>query len=507
MRRIAFILVFAILISVFSACSKTDTQGSDLSAADVTLSPKPSEGPTPSAEPAPLAAPEFPPDHWSINIKDAPVIPLDGMSAPEGMATLKDIVNNYSTKQAIEDGCYGRGHLEDNKYVEFGEDILEEYNTKVAQGQPAILRTYQGRIPNSSFNYPDSIYDREFDGEKTITRNYVQDIEMQVEYEEVNYSRPLDDFDDNFITCYGKDETKARNDGCIISEGMQLLYNGLEIWNNFYNKTVAGERACVRLFSVYNASEDLEVAVVTQIEFDGKYFTSTSNSTQDNTVGECTSSVYTDLIVSEYINWSNLKRVTEYTLCYSKLYSTQYINKCIVAYRETDSQYYFMPRWYSPVFHICDDTITLDDFVWPEGKVQQDESTLIDEPRIYEIVPGMDEWKELTLDKVYEICEVPIEEAKAMTTRALVTTVVTYPILSNINTFNTRRMGMDRLASVQPAINELFSRENAYFEIVRFRFDEYEKLSDSDKLQYHLLLDYYERYVLTGIHKISETDH
>ena len=60
---------------------------------------------------------------------------------------------------------------------------------------------------------------------------------------------------------------------------------------------------------------------------------------------------------------------------------------------------------------------------------------------------------------------------------------------------------MEAVCSRNPAIEELFSRENAYYELAKFRIEQYDQIADEiEKLCFMTLISYYENYVITGVH-------
>lgn len=86
----------------------------------------------------------------------------------------------------------------------------------------------------------------------------------------------------------------------------------------------------------------------------------------------------------------------------------------------------------------------------------------VDEAYVYPIVPGTDAWKNLdSLDAKIAVCQVDEDLLNAMTTPALVETVLTYPLLPNMYAFNTVEDGLRSVASYFPGIDILFAREDS----------------------------------------------
>lgn len=87
----------------------------------------------------------------------------------------------------------------------------------------------------------------------------------------------------------------------------------------------------------------------------------------------------------------------------------------------------------------------------------------ITEPYEYPVLPGSDEWNALpsTLASKIEVCHVPQDVLEHMTTPALLETVITYPLFSNIYAFNTLAQGLSYISGYFGGIQELLSRPDA----------------------------------------------
>lgn len=86
----------------------------------------------------------------------------------------------------------------------------------------------------------------------------------------------------------------------------------------------------------------------------------------------------------------------------------------------------------------------------------------INTPYEYPIVPGSNEWAGLnSLKEKIEVCAVDESLLEAMTTEALLETVINYPLLINIYAFDTIDEGFASVAEYFPGIEMLLSREDA----------------------------------------------
>lgn len=90
----------------------------------------------------------------------------------------------------------------------------------------------------------------------------------------------------------------------------------------------------------------------------------------------------------------------------------------------------------------------------------------IDEPYIYPILPGTDEWKQLTVEERFKACEVDEELLEKMSTKALVETVCTHPFLSSARAFGSFKSVLQVLSA------------NKYVKILEARKDKMEWLEE-----------------------------
>lgn len=82
-------------------------------------------------------------------------------------------------------------------------------------------------------------------------------------------------------------------------------------------------------------------------------------------------------------------------------------------------------------------------------------------PHIYGVVPGSDIWQSLSLNERVEACDISENEVNAMTTEALLSTVLEYPFIVNIYAYNSLGEGIEAVSEYFPGIIELLERENA----------------------------------------------
>ncbi len=93
---------------------------------------------------------------------------------------------------------------------------------------------------------------------------------------------------------------------------------------------------------------------------------------------------------------------------------------------------------------------------------------LSDEPHIYPIQPGSDEWISLTPQQRRASCQVTQSEVIGMTTAALVKTVVYYPYLVDMYAYDTIEAGITAVSRSFPGLSELLLRDDAVVELQNF---------------------------------------
>lgn len=86
----------------------------------------------------------------------------------------------------------------------------------------------------------------------------------------------------------------------------------------------------------------------------------------------------------------------------------------------------------------------------------------VDEPYVYPILPGTDEWLALDgLPEKIEACRVDVGLMESMTTPALLETVLTYPLLINLYAYTDEELAFERVSSYFEGLKLLVAREDA----------------------------------------------
>lgn len=86
----------------------------------------------------------------------------------------------------------------------------------------------------------------------------------------------------------------------------------------------------------------------------------------------------------------------------------------------------------------------------------------VDEPYVYPILPGTDEWLALDgLPEKIEACRVDVGLMESMTTPALLETVLTYPLLLNVRAYDTPEAGFASVSGYFEGLELLRAREDA----------------------------------------------
>lgn len=94
---------------------------------------------------------------------------------------------------------------------------------------------------------------------------------------------------------------------------------------------------------------------------------------------------------------------------------------------------------------------------------------MLNEPYNYPIVPGTDEWKNLrSMPEKIEVSNVDPDILRKMSTSALVETVVTYPLFICVHAYDTLDIGFEEVSQYFKGIEELFSRDDARKEILKY---------------------------------------
>lgn len=80
----------------------------------------------------------------------------------------------------------------------------------------------------------------------------------------------------------------------------------------------------------------------------------------------------------------------------------------------------------------------------------------ISEPYEYPVIPGMEEWEHLgTHEKRVEVCQIPEDILKSMTTEALILSIMEYPLAVDFYAYDTAADGYRVLREQFSAIKEL----------------------------------------------------
>lgn len=94
----------------------------------------------------------------------------------------------------------------------------------------------------------------------------------------------------------------------------------------------------------------------------------------------------------------------------------------------------------------------------------------ISEPYVYDISPGSAEWSTLyEPEQKLAACSVPLSLVQRMTTKALVETVIKYPLLIDIYAYGSLREGIEVVSSYFCGLEELFSRHDATMHLEEYR--------------------------------------
>lgn len=93
------------------------------------------------------------------------------------------------------------------------------------------------------------------------------------------------------------------------------------------------------------------------------------------------------------------------------------------------------------------------------------EDYTITEPYVYDVVPGTDQWNELTPQERHTACYVSAGIAENMTTEALIETVLEYPYWINVYAFDSLDLGIEMISSYFPPLPELLGRSDAITEL------------------------------------------
>ena len=100
----------------------------------------------------------------------------------------------------------------------------------------------------------------------------------------------------------------------------------------------------------------------------------------------------------------------------------------------------------------------------------------ITEPYIYPLKPGMEQWENLNMDEKIKSCKVPVKLMKQMTTEALTATVMTYPMLELISTYEEKHWKENDIDRKTKEVFIEFSGDFKGVDILKSREDGVEKI-------------------------------
>jgi hypothetical protein len=90
----------------------------------------------------------------------------------------------------------------------------------------------------------------------------------------------------------------------------------------------------------------------------------------------------------------------------------------------------------------------------------------IDTPYVYQITPSTVDWKQFkSREEMASVLMVPVDILKRMSTKALVTTCMNFPMFKDLYFFNDIQTGFNTLKSSFNGFQELLIREDAGFEL------------------------------------------
>jgi hypothetical protein len=85
----------------------------------------------------------------------------------------------------------------------------------------------------------------------------------------------------------------------------------------------------------------------------------------------------------------------------------------------------------------------------------------------YPVQPGTPEWSKLTsLDEKIAACQVPEDILKRLTTKALVDTIMTYPLMGNDVFYIDPQSGLEENFAHANCVQELYTRQDAATELL-----------------------------------------
>jgi hypothetical protein len=117
------------------------------------------------------------------------------------------------------------------------------------------------------------------------------------------------------------------------------------------------------------------------------------------------------------------------------------------------------------------------------ASISQDSNFPVETPYEYPVIPGTQEWNDLnSLDEKIAVCSVDEDLLAAMTTPALLETVLNYPLLVNIYAFGDPEIGIESVSEYFPGLQILFDREDAADSLAAFSEIDTLSLNDTDSI-------------------------
>lgn len=116
----------------------------------------------------------------------------------------------------------------------------------------------------------------------------------------------------------------------------------------------------------------------------------------------------------------------------------------------------------------------------------------IDQPYEYPVLPGTDAWKLLrNVEEKRAACAVPLEQLKAMTTKALTETVCRYPLFADVYAYGNTKAGLNALSGYFDGVEVLKTRSDALACLREFAAEEPERTETTEICYFNadLLID------------------
>lgn len=121
---------------------------------------------------------------------------------------------------------------------------------------------------------------------------------------------------------------------------------------------------------------------------------------------------------------------------------------------------------------------------------------------VYSVLPGSDEWNNLTMDEKISVSYVDENTAVRMTTEALLQTTLDYPFIINIRAYGLASTGIDIVKDYFPPLAELIDRRDAYQTIAHYL----ETHSETEGVVKYVIARDLLRYVTDGVQVQSILD-